>query len=341
MEISRTELFKRTVIVVAVTVIPVLIWYLFDVILIAFGAIILAILVRLGAQPFIRWASMPEPLALLISGVLILSVCGGAVYLFGSGMVNELQDVMQRAAFATRAIHSQLRESQFGNLLLSHLSDSEVSVTALLSGFLQISTRFLEALVIMLICAAYLAAQPHLYRYGVIALFPPRAHKRAAEFVDGIGESLRLWLLGQLIEMLLIGAMSTFAVWIIGVPSPFALGLIAAIGEFIPYLGPLLAAVPAILVAITKSPEAALWTAVAYLVIHQLEGNIIAPLIQRQMVRIPPAVMLLGIVCITYLFGMVAIIFAAPIVVMIFAAVNLLYVHDTLGEETALTKKLH
>src|SRR5262249_15115224 len=138
----------------------------------------------------------------------------------------------------------------------------------------------------------------------------------------------------------LIGALSTFAVWIIGVPSPFALGLIAGIGEFIPYLGPLLAAVPAILVAITKSPEAALWTAVAYLFIHQLEGNLIAPLIQRQMVLIPPAVMLLGIVCITYLFGMVAIIFAAPIVVVIFAAVNLLYVHDTLGEETALTNKL-
>jgi len=320
MQMNRTEFFKRTLIVVAVAVVPVLIWYLFDVILVAFGAIILAMLVRLGAQPFIRWASIPEPFALVLSGVLIFSVVGGAGYLFGSGIVNQFQDVVQRAVSASAGIKSQLQGSGFGEFLLRHLGGSDVSVTAVLSGFLKISTSFLEGLVIMLISAAYLAAQPRVYRYGIIALFPPRMQRRAAEFVESIGESLRLWLLGQLIEMLLIGALSTFAVWIIGVPSPFALGLIAGIGEFIPYLGPLLAAVPAILVAITKSPEAALWTAVAYLLIHQLEGNLIAPLIQRQMVLIPPAVMLLGIVCITYLFGMVAIIFAAPIVVVIFAA---------------------
>jgi hypothetical protein len=63
MQVSRTEFFKRTVIVVAVAVIPILVWYLFDVILVAFGAVILAMLVRLGAQPFMRWASVPEPLA--------------------------------------------------------------------------------------------------------------------------------------------------------------------------------------------------------------------------------------------------------------------------------------
>ena len=146
-------------------------------------------------------------------------------------------------------------------------------------------------------------------------------------------------LLGQLIEMVLIGALSMIAVWMIGVPSPLALGLIAGIGEFIPYVGPLLAAIPALLVALTKSPEATLWTAVAYLIIHQIEGNIVAPLIQHRMVSIPPAVMLLGIVAITYLFGRPQSIFAAPIVV-IFAGVSLLYVRDTLGEKTALTRKL-
>jgi predicted PurR-regulated permease PerM len=140
--------------------------------------------------------------------------------------------------------------------------------------------------------------------------------------------------------MVLIGALSTLAVWIVGVPSPFALGLIAGVGEFIPYLGPFLAAIPALLVAITVSPQTALWTALAYLIIHQIEGNVVAPLIQRRMVSIPPAVMLLGIVAITYLFGMVAIVFAAPIVVVVFASVTLLYVRDTLGEKTALTRKL-
>jgi predicted PurR-regulated permease PerM len=197
-----------------------------------------------------------------------------------------------------------------------------------------------EGVIIMVISGGYLAAQPGLYRRGLIWLFPPSKHARAAEIFDGIGEALRLWLIGQLVEMVLIGALSTFAVWLIGVPSPLALGVIAAVGEFIPYVGPLLAGIPAILVAITISTEAALWTLFAYLVIHQIEGQIVAPLIQRHMVAIPPAVMLLGIAAITYLFGLLAIIFAAPIAVVVFAAVNLIYVRDTLGEKTSLTRKL-
>ena len=340
MQMSHVEFLKRALIVVAAAALPVVIWYLFGVVLIAFGAVILAMLVRLGAQPFTRFLSAPEPLALAVSGLLILLVIGGTGFLFGSQIANEFQDVVRRAVTAASSIQASLKGSDFGNFLLEHVTGSDVSVTAVVSNFLKISTAFLEAVVIMVISGAYLAVQPDLYRRGLIWLFPPRAHAAAAEIIDGIGEALRLWLLGQLIEMVLIGALSTFAVWIIGVPSPLALGLIAGVGEFIPYLGPLLAAIPALLVAITKSPEAALWTALAYLVIHQVEGNLIAPLIQRRMVMIPPAVMLLGIVSITYLFGAVAIIFAAPIVVVIFAAVNLIYVRDTLGERTALTRKL-
>ena len=340
MQMSYLEFLKRTLILVAVAVLPILIWYLFGVILMIFGAIILAMLLRLGAQPFMRWLSLPESLALVISGVLVLSVLVGAGYLFGTRITTEFQDVTQRALSASADIRRSLEGSPYGKLLLDHISGSDVSVTAVLSGVLRISSSFLEAVVIMVISAVYLAAQPAHYREGLIWLFPPRAHAHAARIFDGIGEALRRWLIGQLIEMVLIGALSTLAVWIIGVPSPLALGLIAGVGEFIPYLGPLLAGIPALLVALTKSPEATLWTAVAYLIIHQIEGNLVAPLIQRRMVSIPPAVMLLGIVAITYLFGAVAIVFAAPIVVVIFAGMNLLYVRDTLGEKTELTRKL-
>jgi len=334
------ETLKLALLVVAVAIIPLLVWYLFDVILIIFGAIILAMLLRLGAQPFMRWLSIPEALALLVSGLVVLFVIGGTGYLFGTRITAEFQDVVQRAASATANIQSNLRGSEFGNFILQHFSGDSFSVTGILSGVLRVSTSFFEALIIMVISGIYLAAQPRLYRKGLIWLFPPAKHARAAEIIDGIGEALRLWLLGQLIQMFLIGALVTFAVWIIGVPSSLALGLIAGIGEFIPYLGPILAAIPAILVALTKSPELTLWTLVAYLIIHQIEGQVIAPLVQHRMVSIPPAVMLLGIAALTYLFGTVAIIFAAPIAVVIFAAVNLLYVRDTLHERTELIRKL-
>jgi predicted PurR-regulated permease PerM len=340
MPMDYMDFFKRTTIVVAVAVVPVLIWYLFGVVLIAFGAIILAMLLRLVAQPLMRWLRLPEWMALIVSGLIILGIIAGTGYLFGSHITSEFQDVMRRTTSATAAIEQSMRGTALGNYILQHLISGNLSLADILPGVLKVSTTFLEAIVIMLISGAYLAAQPHLYRRGLIWLFPPSKHARAAEIFDGIAEALRLWLIGQLVEMVLIGALTMFAVWIIGVPSPLAIGLIAGIGEFIPYLGPILAAIPAVLVAITKSPETALWTVFAYLVIHQLEGQIISPLIQRHMVAIPPAVMLLGIVAITYLFGAIAIIFAAPIAVVVFAGVNLLYVRDTLGEKTAFTRKL-
>lgn len=337
---TYVDFFKRTMIVVAVVATPILVWYLFGVILMIFGAIILAMLLRLGAQPLMRWPAMPEPIALAMSGLLILGVIGISGYLFGTRVSNQFQDVVQRTADASTSLQGSLRGTAAGNYLLSHVIGGNLSLTDIVPGVLKVSTTFLEGVIIVLISGAYLAAQPELYRRGLIWLFPPRKHARAAEIFDGIAAALRLWLLGQLFEMVLIGVLTIFAVWIIGVPSPLALGLIAAIGEFIPYLGPILAAIPAILVALTKSPETALWTLVAYLIIHQIEGQIVTPLIQRHMVAIPPAVMLLGIVSITYLFGAVAIIFAAPIAVVVFTAINLLYVRDTLGEKTTLTRKL-
>lgn len=340
MQKSYVETLKLALPVVAIALIPVLIYYLFGVILIAFGAIILAMLLRLGAQPIKRFLLLPEPLALALSGLIVLAVIGGTGYLFGSRIAAEFQDVMQRAISASASLQASLHGSAFGNFLLNHVSGGDFSLPGVLSGFLRVSTSLLEAVIIMAIGGVYLAAQPRVYRDGLIWLFPPRRHARAAEIVDGIGEALRLWLIGQLIEMILIGALSMAAVWMIGVPSPLALGLIAGVGEFIPYLGPILAAIPAVLVALTKSPDTALWTLLAYLAIHQIEGQVVAPLIQRHMVSIPPAVMLLGIVALTYLFGTIAIIFAAPIVVVVFAAVNLLYVRDTLGEKTALIRKL-
>ena len=93
---------------------------------------------------------------------------------------------------------------------------------------------------------------------------------------------------------------------------------------------------PALLVATTQGANAVLWTAVAYILIHQLEGNLITPLIQRQLIFIPPAVMLLAIVTVLFVFGGFTVIFAGPIAVIIFVAVNKLYVRDSLGERTVL-----
>jgi predicted PurR-regulated permease PerM len=248
----------------------------------------------------------------------------------------ELQDVLKRAASAQSSITTMLQGSELGRLVLSHVQRGNLAVTDVVTRVFTVSANFVEALVVTAITGIYLAVQPSLYRDGLAMLFPRQWRANALETGTDIINALRLWLLGQLIQMLLVGVLSGVAVWMIGLPSPFALGLIAAVSEFIPYLGPILAAVPALLVAATKSLDAVLWTLVAYIIIHQTEGNLIVPLIQRHIIFIPPAIILLGIVAISFVFGTVAMIFAAPMAVVVFVLVKKVYVRDSLGEPTPI-----
>jgi len=336
MRMSTAEFFKRVAIVVGVALVPVLIYFLFDVVLMSIGAILIATLLRLVARPFIKWMKWPKSIALSVSGLIIIIFVAGIIYLFGLRISAELQDVLHRVSSAQTTIVGSLQKSEMGKMILSHMQTRNISITDILTRAIKLSSNFIAGLVVMAITGIYLAAQPDLYREGLIELFPQAWRREASETLHDLDAALELWLIGQLIQMFIIALLSTLAVWLIGLPSPLALGLIAGATEFVPYLGPIAAAIPAIMVATTVSMPAVLWTLVAYVLIHQAEGHLILPLIQRQMVFIPPAVILLGIVAIGSLFGFIAVVFAVPIAVVLFVLVKKLYVRDSLGEQTPI-----
>lgn len=324
---STPEFIKRAAIVVALVFVPLAVWYLRDFVLIFVGALLVAILLDMVGQPFIRWCRLPRSVALLLSGFVILMVIGGSAYLFGTQIGSELQDVLSRADSATKIIGDALHQSQLGRLALSHINSGDFSLTSLVSSVVTVSARLLEGIIFTVAAGAYFAAQPQFYRKGANQLLPRSARATADDTLEAIGRALRLWLLGQAIQMFLVGVLSTLAVWLIGLPSPLALGVIAGVAEFVPYLGPIIASIPAILVAMTSGLYPVLWTIIAFILIHQIEGNLIVPLIQRRMIFVPPAVLLLSIVAISLIFGAIAIIFAAPITVIVFIAVEKLYLH--------------
>ncbi|MEK4031829.1 AI-2E family transporter [Methylocystis sp. IM3] len=335
MTTTATEFKKRAAIFICLALAPVLVWYLFDVILITVGALLVATLLSLGAAPF-RKIKLPYSLALMLSGLLIVSVIGGAGYLFGSGVISDLDVVLGRIEDARHSAVAAMQGSPFGQTIMRHLENANVPVGQLVGGVFRVSATFFLAILVTIFAGVYLAAQPSLYRAGIFKLSPHGWRNQMNDILDHLGDGLRLWLLGQLVQMFIIGALTGTAVLLIGLPSPLALGVIAGVLEFIPYLGPILSALPAILVAVTVNVPAVIWTIVAYLLIHQAEGQLVMPLIQRQMTYIPPAVMLLSIATITALFGWIGAIFAAPITVILFVLVSKLYVRDMLGERTSL-----
>jgi len=335
MPTSTTQSSKQIFAVITIALALVLAWVLFDLVLITTGAVLIAILLRLGAEPLSDYLRLPRSLALFLSGLMIVSLLGGAAYLFGTEIEVGLQEVVQRAEEAQKSIVAALQMSDLGKTLLAHFNGS-VPLTEIVARIFGVSASFLGGLVVTVFAAIYFAAQPSLYRRGLSTLVPQGWREIANSTIDCVAETLRSWLIGQLIQMVLIGLLSTFAVWLVGLPSPFALGLIAGIAEFVPYLGPIVAAIPAILVAATVSLSAVLWTTFAYVIIHQAEGQLIAPLIQQRMVFIPPAVMLLSIVALVILFGPTSIFLAAPITVILFVVTTKAYVGGGLGELTTV-----
>jgi predicted PurR-regulated permease PerM len=336
MSIRTFEFAKRAAIAIVLALLPLLVWYLRDFLLIVVGALLFATLLMLVSEPLTRWGRLPRGLSLALSGLLILAAIGGSAYFFGTRIGFELQDVSDRADEAMRTVSESLHNSQFGRALLSHTSLGNFSLPTIASNIVTVSARVIAGIAFSVAAGAYLAAQPGLYTQGFVYLFPKRFRGIVKEIVGDAGRALRLWLLGQAISMCLIAVFSTLAVWAIGLPSPLALGAIAGVAEFVPYVGPIIAAIPAVLVAVTNGPYSVLWTLAAYAVIHQVEGNVIAPLVQRRMVFIPPAVLLLSIAAISVTFGVASIVFAAPITVLAFVAVRRLYAAEALDQIESL-----
>src|SRR5215471_9169944 len=146
MPLNAAELFKGAAIFVAVALVPVLIWLLFNVILIAVGAILIAILLTLGAELLTRYVKFPRGIALVISGLIIISIVGSAGYLFGTRATAQLQEDLQLANQAVDDIRASLQGSAFGKLILSHAQGNNFSLTTVVTGVFSISLSFLSAL---------------------------------------------------------------------------------------------------------------------------------------------------------------------------------------------------
>ena len=329
--------FQIALIWVSVFAGAALLWVIRDALLIAFGAILGALLLSILAARISRWSGLPRGPSLFLSTLLIVVVCSAVLWLFGSKVGGQLADVIQRADDAQQQLmHSFAGDERVAKIGEKIAVDATGSFGTALTYVASMAMNVLEASIVIVISAIYLAVDPELYRQGAIKLFPPRLHQWAKEAIKTLGTSLQRWLLGQLVLMLFLGLASFFAVWAVGLPSPLALGLITGISEIIPYLGPFIGAIPAVLIGLTLGVWPAFWTAAAYLGIHLIESYILAPLVQRYFVTIPPAIVLLGIMATSAIFGLIGLVFAAPLTVTIFIAVKLFYFRKTLKEPTCL-----
>jgi predicted PurR-regulated permease PerM len=331
----------RTVANVAIAALAVLlVIFVSEIVLLLFAAILIAVLLRAlaellakraGISP--RWAVAIVVMLLALSfsaiGWLIAPSIGEQVGELRSALPTSLQRLQQelkRFVWIERLVDSAPRPD-------SMAAQPEVAGqgTDPMLGIL----KALANIVVVLFIALYLAADPRPYVEGTVRLFPPAQRDRAREVLDAMGHTLRWWLIGKAASMTIVGIAVFIGLTVLGVPLAGALALIAALLDFIPNIGPLLALIPAALFALLQGPTQVLYVVVLYGAIQTVEGYLLSPLIDRTTVKLPPALTLTAMVVAALLFGWLGLLLAAPAAAALMVLVQMVYVEDTLGERHA------
>lgn len=337
--VSNLDVIRWSALAVAVVASALLVWQLRDILLLVFAAILVAIIFRTAADWLSERTGLPHGLSLAVVLLVIFGAIGLAGTIFGAELNAQMAELFANLPAAWSAVEVRLGDSAFGARVLERIRGAMPGGGAIMSTLqttLSMATGVLSSLVLVIAGGIYLAAQPRYYKRGLLQLFPERKRAHVDDTIHMTGRAIRLWLVGQLVTMVAVGLVTGIGLWALDLPAPLALGLLAGVAEFVPFLGPIVSAVPALLFAASHGTDMVLWTAGLYLVVQQLEGNVITPLIQRHAVDLPPALTLFALVGLGGVFGIGGLLLAAPLTVVIFVAVKKLYVRDVLDEPTPI-----
>ena len=195
------------------------------------------------------------------------------------------------------------------------------------------ASSFLTGLLVIVFLGILFAFDPESHRDSLVVLAKSSYRPRIRAVMNEMGRVLRLWFVGQVVRIALMTVCVWVTLYLLGLPGPFVLGLQAGLSNFIPYLGPILAAIPIALVAMPLGGSPLIWAVAIYTIIQSIEGYVIGPLIQRQAVEIPPAWTLVAIVMLGAMFGVMGIALAMPLVAVGRVAILRFYVEDYLGDD--------
>lgn len=330
---------------VAVTVIVllVLLWYAIDVFLLLFIGVFLAVLLRAPADWLAGRTGWSEGITLSLVVFVLIALLAVGSFFFGKAVVNQSWQLSRQLPQVIEKLRERLSQTALGERMVeategaTERSSPEADMKFVGGGLRLIGSTFaaLGSFVVVMFLAIFLAWEPRAYANGLVHLFPKRRRQRMREVLGATGHMLKRWLVGQTILMALVAFMTGTGLMLLGAPFALPLALLAGLLEFVPYVGPIVAAVPAVLVGFSESPQLALWIALLYLGVQSVESYVLTPLIQHRAVYLPPALILFSQVVLGVTAGPLGIIVATPLAASALVAVNMLYVEDVLNDKSA------
>ncbi len=340
-----TEFTQKMLIAVGILLAAVLValfvYYAIDVVLLFFGAVLLAIFLRGLADLVNRYTKISEGAAVLLVSVLLLAVLAGAIALLAPSISEQVRHLREELPKSAQQVGAFISQYNWGRTLIAQLpSMSEImakidaaSLLTSVGGYFSSTVGAIGNFFVMILLAIYLAAEPRFYANGFTKLFPLDARPRVNEILTEIGSTLSWWLIGKTASMIFIGLLTWIGLWILGVPLSLTLGLIAGLLSFIPNFGPIFSAVPAILLAFIESPISAVYVLILFIIVQIIESNLVTPYIERQTVELPPALTVFAQLSLGVIIGGVGLILATPLLAFIVVLVQTAYIEDVLGDK--------
>lgn len=328
-------------------------WFLLDVWLVLFASILVCIFILsmvelLHKVPFVGlwFAKKPHALSVTVVIGVLFGCLAGLSVMFGNELIAQLGAMKQALPLAleklkaysanipilnewvaNQALFNHEKDQAFSSVVQT-ISDSITFTPDIVNQILGGVTTFLAIILV----GIFFAMSPQVYARGFIRLIAPKYRDRGAYLLHRSYVALQRWLVGQFVVMAFVGIATAFGLWLLGVPFYFALGFIAFLFDFIPVLGPWVAAVPLILVALLFAPDVIVWAIVLTLVVQQLESYVVGPFVQHKFVSLPPVALLLSQLIMATLTGFLGVSLATPLIVLAIVWVQILYVKFVLGD---------
>lgn len=324
---------RRAFMLLVLVALAVVLVLVHNLLLLAFGSLLVALVLIAAAEFFQHRLHLPRAPALSLATLLLLGSFVLIGYLFYAELAYQAELLGRELPLAWQAMERRLETGAIGRLLLNSLQ-SRQTVTWLTNeagAIARGSAIVLFNLIIVISAAIYFAADPARYRRGLAMLSPPRYRPLTDRTLGEIGVALRLWLVTQSVSMVVMGALFALGLYLSGVPAWGALGLLGGLAEFIPYVGPLVAMVPAFLLA-AAGEGSFLGVFLTYALARVAQANIVTPLVTGRVVSVPPGWYIFLILGAGYVFGTFGLFFAGPLAIVVYTAWLALYSRATLGD---------
>ncbi|NMG65948.1 AI-2E family transporter [Azoarcus indigens] len=325
----------RSIVVVGAVVLLVgfglVMWAIADVVLLVFAGMLLAIFLRGFTDALRRATGLPDMVAFVAVVLALLALLALGGLFLGAEAATQFEQLGPRTREAWDKMLAAINSYEWGRALLNErnlramMPENQEWLTQL-GGLFSTTVGAIGGFLIVVFIGLYGAADPGTYQRGFLALFPRGNRERASEVMDEVGHTLRWWLIGTFVKMTVVGVSVSIGLWLLGMPLALALGLIAFVLDFVPYIGPALAAFPALLVALAMSPTDALYVGLLYLGVQAAENYIVSPLVDLRSVDLPPALAIAAQVLLGALLGALGVVFATPLAATGMVLVRTLYV---------------